>query len=139
MKPVMASAQAAVAIQPCEKFEGNGLLSTGFWREIFRRVSSLQLNTLFKNPDEENPTEIEVIDPTHPLFPHDAQRADHVDLKKLHRLAQCASAMEREKEDLDLLEAGKQGSDCWMRINFLHSGGRQNRKAMMDTSHYFFC
>ena len=30
----------------------------------------LQLNTLFKNPDEENPTEIEVIDPTHPLFGH---------------------------------------------------------------------
>ncbi|SRR5712692_6277764 len=30
----------------------------------------LQQNTLFKNPDEENPTEIEVIDPTHPLFGH---------------------------------------------------------------------
>ena len=28
----------------------------------------LQHNTLFKNPDEENPTEIEVTDPTHPLF-----------------------------------------------------------------------
>ena len=30
--------------------------------------TSLQLNTLFKNPDEENLTEIEVTDPTHPLF-----------------------------------------------------------------------
>ncbi len=27
-----------------------------------------QLNTLFKNPDEKDPTEIEVVDPTHPLF-----------------------------------------------------------------------
>jgi hypothetical protein len=27
-----------------------------------------QLNTLFKNPDEKDATEIEVIDPTHPLF-----------------------------------------------------------------------
>jgi len=27
-----------------------------------------QLNTLFNNPDEENRTEIEVTDPTHPLF-----------------------------------------------------------------------
>src|SRR5438067_6767072 len=27
-----------------------------------------QLNTLFKNPDETDPTEIEVVDPTHPLF-----------------------------------------------------------------------
>jgi hypothetical protein len=30
----------------------------------------LQLNTLFKNPDEQDPTEIEVVDPTHPLFGH---------------------------------------------------------------------
>jgi hypothetical protein len=30
--------------------------------------TSLQLNTLFKNPDEQEPTEIEVVDPTHPLF-----------------------------------------------------------------------
>src|SRR5689334_20112802 len=28
----------------------------------------LQHKTLFKNPDENDPTEIEVIDPTHPLF-----------------------------------------------------------------------
>src|SRR2546423_13869499 len=28
----------------------------------------LQLTTLFKNPDETDPTEIEVVDPTHPLF-----------------------------------------------------------------------
>ena len=28
----------------------------------------LQLTTLFKNPDENDPTEIEVVDPTHPLF-----------------------------------------------------------------------
>ncbi len=35
----------------------------GRWRR-----TSLQLNTLFKNPDEDNPTEIEVVDPTHPLF-----------------------------------------------------------------------
>ncbi len=27
-----------------------------------------QLNTLFKNPDEKDPTEIEVVDPAHPLF-----------------------------------------------------------------------
>jgi len=27
-----------------------------------------QLNTLFNNPDEENQTEVEVNDPTHPLF-----------------------------------------------------------------------
>ena len=27
-----------------------------------------QLNTLFKNPDEKDLTEIEVVDPTHPLF-----------------------------------------------------------------------
>ena len=32
--------------------------------------TSLQLNTLFKNPDENDPTEIEVTDPTHPLFGH---------------------------------------------------------------------
>jgi hypothetical protein len=28
----------------------------------------LQQNTLFKNPEEQDPTEIEVVDPTHPLF-----------------------------------------------------------------------
>jgi hypothetical protein len=28
----------------------------------------LQHNTLFKNPEEHDPTEIEVVDPTHPLF-----------------------------------------------------------------------
>ncbi len=34
------------------------------------RQTSLQLNTLFKNPDDKDPTEIEVVDPTHPLFGH---------------------------------------------------------------------
>src|SRR5713226_3545224 len=39
-------------------------------RELCDRYyrTSLQLNTLFKNPDEKDPTEIEVVDPTHPLF-----------------------------------------------------------------------
>ena len=32
------------------------------------RRTILQHNTLFKNPDEQEPTEIEVTDPTHPLF-----------------------------------------------------------------------
>ena len=40
MKPVTASAQTGVAIRLFGKFAGNGLRSTGFWREISSRAST---------------------------------------------------------------------------------------------------
>ena len=45
-------------------------LRFGDWNSIFAESTIPQLNTLFNNPDEENGTEIEVSDPTHPLFGH---------------------------------------------------------------------
>src|SRR5207248_10878738 len=38
------------------------------WKSDGRGQTMLQLDTLFKNPEEKETTEIEVIDPTHPLF-----------------------------------------------------------------------
>jgi len=46
-KPVTASAQTAVAIRLCGKFEANGLLSTGLWRETSRRASTRSITAFW--------------------------------------------------------------------------------------------